>query len=85
MDTRPVFTPEPEADKQPDSESPESSSRGLLRRFYEWTIHRRFAVELTAIIVLFLVIVLWNQVFVTVHSGERGVFYSRFYGGTETK
>ncbi len=85
MDTHPVFTAEPEPEKQPDLDSPESKSRGLLRRFYEWTIHRRFAIELTAIIVLFLGIVLWNQVFVTVHSGERGVFYSRFYGGTETE
>jgi len=38
---------------------------------------------LGAIIVLFLVFYFWPRIVITINSGEAGVFYSRFFGGTK--
>ena len=37
----------------------------------------------TILTILLLLAILWPSVFITIHAGEAGVFYSRFRGGTE--
>jgi regulator of protease activity HflC (stomatin/prohibitin superfamily) len=37
----------------------------------------------TALILAFLLVYFWHSIFITIKSGEAGVFYRRFRGGTE--
>lgn len=36
------------------------------------------------LILLFIAVYFWPSIFITIHSGEAGVYYSRFLGGTVT-
>jgi regulator of protease activity HflC (stomatin/prohibitin superfamily) len=58
------------------------------RRFMpsrQWRRRRRFDITLTALIVSFALLVLWRDVVVSLHSGEQGVYWSRFFGGTSDR
>lgn len=35
-----------------------------------------------SLLIMLLVVTCWNNIFVTLHSGEAGVLFSRFFGGT---
>jgi regulator of protease activity HflC (stomatin/prohibitin superfamily) len=39
---------------------------------------------LAVFVLVFLLVVLWPSIFVTIDSGHRGVYYSLFFGGTDT-
>lgn len=53
-----------------------------LLRLRRWLIDWRFTMEIGFFICVFVVIFFWNNIFITVHSGELGVFFRRFAGGT---
>ncbi len=67
------------------SETRDSSRRGFFRRFLHWFKRNRFAIEVAGLVIIIVLIYFWNSFFVTVHPGQRGVFYSRFFGGTQTE
>lgn len=54
------------------------SMKKLLKRI-------TFPLAITGFIVTLCIIFLWNDVFVTIKSGERGVYFSRLLGGTNLK
>lgn len=56
--------------------------KAALRRFHRWWIDWRFTIEVFLFICVLIVLFFWNYIFITVHSGELGVFYRRFAGGT---
>lgn len=41
-----------------------------------------FRLVLGLLIVTFLFVVMWREIFVSKHAGEQGVYWSRFFGGT---
>lgn len=64
------------------NETSEPSWKVALRRLHRWWIDWRFTVEICLFICVLVAIFFWNNIFITVHSGELGVFYRRFAGGT---
>lgn len=40
------------------------------------------SIIITVFVLLFILILFWNRIFITVHAGEGGVLYKRFSGGT---
>jgi regulator of protease activity HflC (stomatin/prohibitin superfamily) len=55
---------------------------GNVKRLY---VRRRVAVWISSLTVLFLIFYLAPLILIFVHSGEAGVLYRRFGGGTETE
>lgn len=66
----------------PAPDDPEAASR--LRRLRDWVSAEAKWVVIVAGILLFLVIYFWESIFVTIGSGQEGVMYRRFFGGTVT-
>lgn len=50
-------------------------SKGFIRR-------NALSLIFTTFIIIVVVVVFWKRIVVTIHSGERGVLYSRLLGGT---
>jgi regulator of protease activity HflC (stomatin/prohibitin superfamily) len=55
-----------------------------LQRLSDWVHAETKWVVIVAGILLFLVIYFWESIFVTIGSGQEGVMYRRFFGGTVT-
>lgn len=53
--------------------------RGRLRGYFQ---HNRFHITLFFLVVAFILVVLWRDIMVPKYSGEQGVYWSRFFGGT---
>ncbi len=72
----------------PDHVQKESTSsfrsfwRSFLRSIHAGWIRHRFTVEVSLFIVVLVVIFFWNNIFITIHSGEMGVYFKRFGEGT---
>lgn len=47
-----------------------------------WFVPHSFRLILGLLIVAFLFVVMWHDIFVSKHPGEQGVYWSRFFGGT---
>jgi regulator of protease activity HflC (stomatin/prohibitin superfamily) len=71
-----------EADDLLDDEDDEPESR--LSRFWSFIRNQSNRVLLLLGVVLFLLAYFWPKIFVTIESGEVGVMYMRFAGGTVT-
>jgi regulator of protease activity HflC (stomatin/prohibitin superfamily) len=71
-----------EADDLLDDEDDEPESR--LGRFWSFIRNQSNRVLLLLGVVLFLLAYFWPKIFVTIESGEVGVMYMRFAGGTVT-
>jgi regulator of protease activity HflC (stomatin/prohibitin superfamily) len=56
--------------------------RGRIRRWYD---RNRLGLQISTLIFLFLVVYLAPNIFIAIHSGEGGVLWSRFFGGTRTE
>jgi regulator of protease activity HflC (stomatin/prohibitin superfamily) len=52
---------------------------------FRWVERFRFQITLSLLIAAFLVAALWRDVTVSNHSGEQGVYWSRFFGGTSDR
>jgi len=76
----PKAPPPHEPEELFDDEPPESR----FRRFQAWLRTETKWVVVTTLVVLFLVVYFWDSIFVTIGSGEVGVMYRRFLGGTQT-
>lgn len=50
--------------------------------FSEWLKRKLPIFIIVTLIVLLLVLYFWSRIFITIHSGEAGVKYWRFFGGT---
>lgn len=68
----------------PDEEGPAEPRESRFRRFQAWLRTEMKWVIITTLIALFLVVYFWHHIFVTIGSGEVGVMYRRFFGGTVT-
>jgi regulator of protease activity HflC (stomatin/prohibitin superfamily) len=64
------------------TETPPAPWRVFLRRLHQWTLKKRFSIEIGLFIIVLVVLFFWNNIFISVHSGEMGVLYRRFWGGT---
>lgn len=53
-------------------------------RFKDWLADRLQGLLIFLLIIITTIIVLWPLMVITIHSGEAGVRYSRFFGGTVT-
>lgn len=51
-------------------------------RFKAWLRNNIPTVTVMFMILLLVLVFYWNNIFVTIHSGEAGVMYRRFFGGT---
>jgi regulator of protease activity HflC (stomatin/prohibitin superfamily) len=71
-----------ESDDLLDDEEDEPESR--LGRFWQFIRNQSNRVLLLLGVVLFLLAYFWPKIFVTIESGEVGVMYMRFAGGTVT-
>ncbi len=67
-----------------DEESKEQRPETLGKLILSWWQRYRFRIEIFAFIFLGLSVYLWNYIHISIHSGERGVLYRRFFGGTVT-
>ena len=72
------------ADELPPEEAPPPEKLSRFRRFQAWLREEMKWVVITALILIFVLVYFWNSIFVTVGSGEVGVMYRRFLGGTVT-
>jgi regulator of protease activity HflC (stomatin/prohibitin superfamily) len=59
--------------------------RYWLNHPVRWTRAHHFYVTLSLLILAFLLVVMWREVVVSNHSGEAGVYWSRFFGGTSDR
>ncbi len=55
----------------------------VMKRTKSFIRRHQVAFSLTGLIITLLVIFFWKNIFISIHSGQRGVLYSRFLGGTE--
>jgi regulator of protease activity HflC (stomatin/prohibitin superfamily) len=74
----PLDIPQPGSDSEPGVET-RRNSRFHPRR---WLHANRFGITLALLVAAFLLAVLWREVVVSKYSGEQGVYWSRFFGGT---
>ena len=58
------------------------SKPGLRKRFAAWYQRNRVRFTVWTLILLFLVAYMANDIFVSIMPGQRGVLWSRFFGGT---
>src|SRR5436305_10363718 len=59
--------------------------RALADRFQHWVKEHQLGLEITVLVVLFLLVYLAPSIFVFLHPGEAGVLWRRFGGGTDLK
>jgi len=55
---------------------------GARRKRTRWLDRNRFQITLMLLIAAFLLAALWREILVPKRSGEQGVYWSRFFGGT---
>ncbi len=65
---------------QPENQASPSQHK-CSTRLKQWFKRHRLKFEILGLILVFLIILFWNNIVITIHSGERGVYYRRF-GGT---
>ena len=74
-----------EADSAPaDREESDTNRESALRRFGRFLRVQLNRLALLTGVLLFVLVYFWQSIFVTIHSGEVGVLYLRFDGGTVT-
>lgn len=69
----------------PDSAAPDDHrDASRMERLRDWVSAEAKWVVIGTGVLLFLVIYFWESIFVTIGSGQEGVMYRRFFGGTVT-
>ena len=54
-----------------------------LRAWFRDRIDNNFPALVTSVLILlFVVVYFWSHIFISIHSGELGILYRRFHGGT---
>jgi len=64
--------------------SPGASSSPRVRR-KTWWERNDINVVIGVFVFVFLLMIMWSSIFVIIHSGHRGIYYSVFFGGTNTR
>lgn len=54
----------------------------LWSRLRRWIVKKRFTIEIVLALFALLLLFFWDSIFITIRSGELGVMYRRFMGGT---
>ena len=54
------------------------------KKIHLWLVRHRVRIAVTCIAFLLSLAFLWSNIFISIGSGELGVLYSRFFGGTVT-
>jgi regulator of protease activity HflC (stomatin/prohibitin superfamily) len=74
-------------------DGPETGKKGMfhrlrnvimkLRAWFRRRIENNFPALVTSLLILlFVVVYFWSHIFISIHSGELGILYRRFHGGT---
>jgi len=53
-----------------------------MRSLAEWFERKLPIFIMLGLITLLLILYFWSKIFITIHSGEAGILYRRFFGGT---
>ncbi|MEW6237225.1 MAG: prohibitin family protein [Candidatus Omnitrophota bacterium] len=67
---------------EPIQETASAKKPSLWRRLRAWWVRRRFAIQIGLAIFMLLFLYFWNNIVISVHSGELAVLWLRFFGGT---
>jgi regulator of protease activity HflC (stomatin/prohibitin superfamily) len=65
--------------------SSERASSSARLRPKTWWERNDINVVIGIFVFIFLLIIIWPSIFVIIHSGHRGIYYSVFFGGTNTR
>ena len=57
---------------------------GIFKRFFIWFNENSLALLVSVMLIVMLVLFFYNDIFVTIHSGQAGVLFERFGKGTRT-